>query len=90
MFIPSNRAVFSLKIPAVQHDLRVLKFRAEESINQPYSVTLEVVSESADLDLESFLHRSAFLAFDTEGYGIHGKIDQSPRATPVRGSPTIT
>jgi len=76
MFIPSNRAVFSLKIPAVQHDLRVLKFRAEESINQPYSVTLEVVSESADLDLESFLHRSAFLAFDTEGYGIHGKIDQ--------------
>ena len=33
-----------------------------------------MVSERPDLDLQSLLHKPAFLAFDPAGHGIHGQI----------------
>ena len=74
MFNPANDTHFSLLIEGVQHDLQVLEFRGREAISQPYSFDLELVSERPDLNLESLLHRQAFLALSPSADGIHGSI----------------
>ncbi|HFF1831175.1 TPA: type VI secretion system tip protein TssI/VgrG, partial [Pseudomonas aeruginosa] len=40
----------------------------------PYRFELELVGERAGLDLETFLHRPAFLAFTPQGQGVHGLV----------------
>ncbi|WP_313085808.1 type VI secretion system tip protein TssI/VgrG [Pseudomonas sp.] len=74
MFAPANQQHFSLHIEGIEHDLQVLEFSGREAISQPYRFELELVSERPDLDLESLLQRSAFLAFTSDGIGIHGQI----------------
>ena len=74
MFNPANETHFSLAIDGVQHDLQVLEFRGHEALNRPYRFDLELVSEKPDLDLESLLHKPAFLAFAPDGSGVHGLI----------------
>jgi type VI secretion system secreted protein VgrG len=74
MFAPANQKHFSLHIEGIKHDLQVLKFSGREAISQPYRFELELVSERPDLDLESLLQQSAFLAFAGDGIGIHGQI----------------
>lgn len=76
MFSTANEVVFTLDIAGSSHDLQVLEFRAKERLNQPYEVKLELVSERPDLDLDSLLHRPAFLRFGTDGAGIHGQVYQ--------------
>jgi len=63
MLTHGKSAVFTLEIDGVAHDLQVAEFRATEALNRTYAVEIEVVSERHDLDLESFLHRPAFLTF---------------------------
>ena len=74
MFHAANQTHFSLAIDGVQHDLQVLEFRGNEALNRPYRFDLELVSEKPDLDLESLLHKPAFLAFAPDGSGVHGLI----------------
>ena len=74
MFAPANQTHFSLSIEGVSHDLQVLEFSGREAISQPFVFELELVSERPDLDLESLLHQSAFLALSQAGNGIHGQI----------------
>ena len=74
MFAPANQTHFSLSIEGVSHDLQVLEFSGREAISQPFEFELELVSERPDLDLESLLHQSAFLALSQAGNGIHGQI----------------
>jgi len=74
MFAPANQTHFSLSIEGVSHDLQVLEFSGREAISQPFVFELELVSERGDLDLESLLHQSAFLALSQTGNGIHGQI----------------
>jgi len=74
MFSPANQAHFSLTIDDLEHDLQVLSFTGTEAINTPYAFDVELVSENPDLDLETLLHKQAFLAFDANGSGIHGQI----------------
>ncbi len=76
MFNASKPVVFRLDIDGFPRDLQVLEFRAKERLNQPYKVNLELVSERPDLDLESMLHRSAFLRFGPDSSGIHGQVYQ--------------
>lgn len=76
MFSAVKQVVFKLDIEGFSHDLQVLEFRAKEALNQPYEVKLELVSERPDLDLDSLLHRSAFLSFGPDGAGIHGQVYQ--------------
>ncbi|MFJ7312131.1 type VI secretion system tip protein VgrG [Pseudomonas sp. NPDC098747] len=66
--------VFRLEIEGFSHDFQVFEFRATEALNQTYEVKLELVSEFRDLDLESLLHRPAFLSFSANGAGLHGQI----------------
>ncbi|MEO8647291.1 type VI secretion system tip protein VgrG, partial [Pseudomonas sp.] len=74
MLSAAKQVVFKLDIEGFPHDLQVLEFRAKERLNQPYEVKLELVSERPDLDLESLLHRPAFLRFGPDNAGIHGQI----------------
>ena len=74
MFSPANQAHFSLTIDTLEHDLQVLSFTGTEGISQPYAFDVELVSENPDLDLETLLHKQAFLALDINGSGIHGQI----------------
>jgi len=77
MFNPANQTHFTLCLEGVEHDFKVLEFRGREAISQPYRFDLELVSERPDLDLESLLHRPAFLAFAPGGSGIHGLVHQA-------------
>ncbi|ESR00759.1 type IV secretion protein Rhs [Stutzerimonas chloritidismutans AW-1] len=77
MFAPANQAHFTLSLEGVEHDFKVLQFQGREAISQPYRFDLELVSEHPDLDLESLLHRPAFLAFAPDGSGIHGLVHQA-------------
>ncbi|WP_454911515.1 type VI secretion system Vgr family protein [Stutzerimonas chloritidismutans] len=77
MFNPANQAHFTLSLEGIEHDFKVLKFQGREAISQPYRFDLELVSERPDLDLESLLHRPAFLSFAPDGSGIHGLVHQA-------------
>ncbi|WDG52261.1 type VI secretion system tip protein VgrG [Pseudomonas chlororaphis] len=74
MFNASPQMQFSLTLNDFKHDLQVLSFTGQESISAPYSFDLELVSERPDLDIESLLHKQAFLAFNNSGAGIHGQV----------------
>ncbi|WP_371922470.1 hypothetical protein [Pseudomonas sp. H3(2019)] len=79
MFNPSNETHFSLTVEDFRGDLQVLSFTGTEGISQTFRFDLELVSENPDPDLETLLHKQAFLAFDAAsskggGSGIHGQI----------------
>ncbi len=77
MFNAANKTHFTLSLEGVEHDFKVLEFRGREAISQPYRFDLELVSERPDLDLQSLLHRPAFLAFAPDGSGVHGLVHQA-------------
>ena len=70
----SHLARFNLTIDGLEHDLQVLEFTGHEAISTPYAFNVELVSERPNLDLESLLHKQAFLAFSNDRNGIHGQI----------------
>ncbi len=75
MFAPANTAHFSLQIPSVRNDFKVLAFDGIEAISTLYAFHVELVSENPDFDLESLLSQPAFLQFGLNGEGIHGRIE---------------
>ena len=75
MFSPANSAHFTLQIPTVRHDFKVLAFEGVEAISQLYAIRVELVSENPDVDLEALLSQPAFLQFGLNGEGIHGRIE---------------
>jgi len=74
MFAPANQADFTLAIPGISHDFKVLSFDGVEQISQPYRFELVLVSERPDLDIETLLQQPAFLSFAGQDKGIHGLI----------------
>jgi len=74
MFAAANQAHFTLAIPGISHDFKVLSFEGVEHISQPYHFQLELVSERPDLDIDSLLQQPAFFSFAGQGKGIHGLI----------------
>ncbi|WP_448725609.1 type VI secretion system tip protein TssI/VgrG [Pseudomonas farris] len=76
MFAPANGAHFTLLIPTVRNDFKVLAFEGTEAISTLYSIQIELVSEYPDFDLESLLGQPAFLQFSLNGEGIHGRIEE--------------
>ncbi len=77
MFNLANEAHFTLDLPGLEHDFRVLSFRAHEAISQCYRIELQLVSDQPDLDLEALLQRNAWLGIqhgDGNGTGLHGLI----------------
>jgi type VI secretion system secreted protein VgrG len=74
MLTAGKSVMFRLDIDGFFHELQVFEFSAKEALNRIYEVELDVVSERPDLDLESLLHRPAFLCFGADGAGIHGQV----------------
>ncbi|MDR6914560.1 type VI secretion system VgrG family protein [Pseudomonas sp. 3296] len=74
MFAPANAPQFTLVIPTVSNDFKVQAFDGTETINTLYSISVDLVSEDPDIDLESLLNQPAFLQFGHNGEGIHGHI----------------
>ncbi|WMI97353.1 type VI secretion system tip protein VgrG [Pseudomonas chlororaphis subsp. aurantiaca] len=75
MFAPAHTAHFTLSIPSVRHDFRVLAFDGTEALSTLYGIRVELVSENPDFDLESLLNQPAFLRFGLNGEGLHGQIE---------------
>src|SRR5690554_1594098 len=73
MFAPANAAHFTLTLPGIDHDFKVLAFRAREAISQCYRIELQLVSDQPDLDLEALLQHNAWLDLGN-GTGLHGLI----------------
>ncbi|MGW8463817.1 type VI secretion system tip protein TssI/VgrG [Pseudomonas sp. CLCA07] len=74
MFAPANTPQFTLVIPTVRNDFKVLAFEGTETISALYSIKVDLVSEDPDIDLESLLNQPAFLQFGLNGEGIHGHV----------------
>ena len=55
MFAPANVAQFTLSVPHVRHDFKVLAFEGVEAISQLYAIRVELVSEEPEMDLEALL-----------------------------------
>ncbi|MGP8540138.1 contractile injection system protein, VgrG/Pvc8 family [Pseudomonas protegens] len=85
MFSPANAPRFSLTIDGFAHDFKVRAFTGEEAISKPYFFNVECVSERPDLDLQCLFDVPAFLAFDTWGNGIHGRIYHIARGPDAQG-----
>ena len=77
MFAPANAAHFSLTLPTVSNDFKLLAFEGHEAISNLYAIRIELVSENPNIDLESLLNQPAFLQFGLRGEGIHGLIDDA-------------
>lgn len=75
MFASADQSRFTLTFDSGPNELKVLEFKGNEAISQPYRFDLELVSERPDLALEDVLHRQAYLAFDDKGHGIHGQVE---------------
>ena len=75
MAVPDTQALFELSIPGVTHDLQVLAFTGHEAVNQLFCFELKLVSRRRLEDLETLLHKPAFLRMADSGAGIHGLID---------------
>lgn len=75
MFAPAHTAHFTLSIPSVRNDFRVLAFDGTEALSTLYGIRVELVSENPDFDLESLLNQPAFLRFGLNGEGLHGHIE---------------
>ncbi|SDS96767.1 type VI secretion system Vgr family protein [Pseudomonas prosekii] len=73
---PANTAHFTLHIPTVHNDFKVLAFDGTEAVSSLYGIHVELVSENHDFDLESLLSQPAFLQFGLEDEGIHGRIEE--------------
>ena len=73
MFAPADQPHFTLTLPGIDHDFKVLAFRAREAISQCYRIELQLVSDQPDLDLEALLQHNAWLDLGN-GTGLHGLI----------------
>lgn len=77
--MPSPYYRFSLTIKDSPATFQVLAFDGVEGISKPYTFTVELVSEQANINLDNLLNRQAFLAFGDGGLGIHGQIYRMER-----------
>lgn len=55
MFSTGSCAPFTLQIPGVRHDFKVLAFDGDEAISSLYAIRIKLVSERVDIDLEGLL-----------------------------------
>ncbi|WP_312799029.1 type VI secretion system tip protein VgrG [Pseudomonas sp.] len=72
--LDANESHITLSLDGLSTDLQVLSFEGHEALNQTYRFDIELVSEQPDLDLESLLHKPAYLAFGPSGCGVHGLV----------------
>ena len=65
---------FKLILPQITNDFQVLAFKGREVLDQPYFITVQLVSENPSLDLEALLSQPAYLDFGEADAGLHGQV----------------
>ena len=65
---------FKLILPQIINDFQVLAFKGREVLDQPYFITVQLVSENPSLDLEALLNQPAYLDFGEADAGLHGQV----------------
>lgn len=65
---------FRLFIDGAESELQVLAFTGREALNRPFSFEVELVGKHRLPDLDSQLHKPAFLETSSSGCGFHGQI----------------
>jgi type VI secretion system secreted protein VgrG len=75
---------FKLILQGTDTDFQVLAFKGCETLDQPYFIKVQVVSEHPALDLEALLHLPAYLDFGEAGEGLHGQVHAIGRDDPGR------
>ncbi|WP_455929211.1 type VI secretion system tip protein TssI/VgrG [Pseudomonas fluorescens] len=65
---------FKLILAEITNDFQVLAFKGREVLDQPYFITVQLVSENPSLDLEALLHQPAYLDFGGADAGLHGQV----------------
>lgn len=65
---------FKLILSQIANDFQVLAFKGREVLDQPYFITVQLVSENPSLDLEALLHQPAYLDFGEADAGLHGQV----------------
>jgi type VI secretion system secreted protein VgrG len=69
----ANTPKFTLSIQGNEDNpLLVLAFDAEEALSQPFKITIDAVTERPPKELQSLLHKTAYLSFGDQG--LHGHI----------------
>ncbi|TDF84066.1 type VI secretion system tip protein VgrG [Pseudomonas sp. H9] len=84
MSTSAHCARFTLTIPTVRNDFKVLAFHGTETISSLYAIQVELVSEYPDFAIESLLGQPAFLQFGHNGEGLHGRIENAQVGEPGR------
>lgn len=74
MLQQANAPQFTLNIQGVDHDFKVLSFNGVEAINQCFKFNIELVTGRGPRELETLLHKAAFLSLGPDGKGFHGHI----------------
>lgn len=69
-----HQQAFRLFIEGKESELRVVAFSGREALNRPYAFDVELVTDHDSLDLDSQLHKLAFLEISDNGCGFHGQI----------------
>lgn len=75
---------FKLILPGIHNDFKVLAFKGQEALDQPFFIQVQVISENPDLDLEAFLHQAAYLDLGDAEAGLHGQVYAIGRDDPGR------
>ncbi|NWC71777.1 type VI secretion system tip protein VgrG [Pseudomonas sp. P7758] len=73
---------FKLVVAGMNQAFQVLAFKGSETIDQPFFIEVQWVSENPSLDLEKLLHQPAYLDFGEPGEGLHGQIYSIGREGP--------
>ena len=73
---------FKLILSGTSTDFQVLAFKGSETLDQPYFIQVQLVSENPSLDLEALLHQPAYLDFGEADQGLHGQVYAIGRDAP--------
>ncbi|MEO8488409.1 type VI secretion system tip protein VgrG [Pseudomonas sp.] len=65
---------FKLILSNSTSDFQVLAFSGSETLDQPYFIDLQLVSENPSLDLDALLHQPVYLDLGEAGAGLHGQV----------------
>jgi type VI secretion system secreted protein VgrG len=79
---PADQNQFTISISGASHDFQILSFTGQEALNEAFRFDLELVSRRGVDDLETFLHRPAWLHIAGDAQGIHGLIDRIAETDP--------
>lgn len=75
---------FKLMLPSINNCFQVLALNGSETLDQPFFIQVQWVSEDPTLDLDALHHQPAYLDFGEGNDGLHGQVYAVGRDSPGR------